>query len=159
MVEIIKMKNILVNQEPETWQDAIRNVGNILVNSGSTSVQYIDAMISAVDNLGPYIVIGKHLAIAHAAPGIYVNENDLSVSILSKPVNFGSENDPVSVLFALSSVDGKSHLNELVQLAQVLGEDDQIINRLGSCHTPEEVYRIINGDNNSMELLSHRKEN
>ena len=157
MLEIVRIENILVNQEPNNWEEAITLVGELLENSGSINAKYTEAMIDAVKQLGPYIVIGKHIAIAHAAPEIHVHKNDMSVAILSKPVAFGSQNDPVKVLFALASVDGKSHLEKLMELARIIGEDDEVVECLSRCTTKEEVYEIINGVNNGRVPLSHRK--
>lgn len=157
MLEIVRIENITVNQKPNDWEEAITLVGKLLENSGSISAEYTKAMIDAIKRLGPYIVIGKHIAIAHAAPEVYVHKNDISVAILSKPVAFGSQNDPVKVLFALASVDGKSHLENLMELARIIGEDDEVVEILSKCMTKDEVYGIINGVNNGRVPLSHRK--
>jgi len=157
MNELIKLENIKVNQEPSSWQESIRIVGKLLLDSNCIDEEYIDAMIDAVNNLGPYIVIGKHIAIAHAAPEKYVKSNGLSCVILSNPVEFGSQNDPVKVLFAISSVDGKSHMNMLMDLAKIIGEDDEVVTLLSQCTTVESVYEVINGVNNGTRPLSHRE--
>lgn len=157
MLEIIKKENILVNQEPRDWEDSITLVGEVLENAGSIENAYTQAMIAAVKQHGPYIVIGKHFAIAHAAPEVYVRNNDMAVAILAKPVDFGSQNDPVKVLFAIASVDGKSHLEKLMELVRIVSEDEGIINHLSECTTKEAVYAIINGENNGRVPLSHRK--
>ena len=157
MNELIKLENIKVNQEPSSWQESIRIVGKLLLDSSCIDEEYIDAMIDAVTDLGPYIVIGKHIAIAHAAPEKHVKNNGLSCAILSKPIEFGSQNDPVKVLFAISSVDGKSHMNMLMDLAKIIGEDDEVVNRLSECKMVDSVYDIINGVNNGTRPLSHRE--
>ena len=100
MLEIVRIENILVNQEPNNWEESISIVGQLLENAGSINAKYTEAMIEAVKQLGPYIVIGKHIAIAHAAPELHVHKNDMSVAILSKPLAFGSRNGAVKVLFA-----------------------------------------------------------
>lgn len=157
MNELIKLENIKVNQKPSSWQESIRIVGDLLLNSNCIDQEYIDAMIEAVNDLGPYIVIGKHIAIAHAAPEKHVKNNGLSCAILSKPIEFGSQNDPVKVLFAISSVDGKSHMNMLMDLAKIIGEDDEVVTLLSQCTTVESVYEVINGVNNGTRPLSHRE--
>ncbi len=157
MNELIKLENIKVNQEPSSWQESIKIVGEMLLDSSCIDEEYIDAMIDAVNDLGPYIVIGKHIAIAHAAPEKHVKNNGLSCAILSKPIEFGSQNDPVKVLFAISSVDGKSHMNMLMDLAKIIGEDDEVVTLLSQCTTEESVYEVINGVNNGTRPLSHRE--
>lgn len=157
MRELIHLENIVVNQEPSSWQEAIKTVGDLLLLSGSIEEAYTQAMIDAVNDLGPYIVIGQHIAIAHAAPEKYVKKNGLSCAILSKPVEFGSQNDPVKVLFAISSVDGKSHLDMLMDLAKIIGEDDEVVTLLSQCTSKESVYGIINGVNSGTRPLSHRE--
>lgn len=113
----------------ENWEDAIRAAGEILVDAGSISGKYVEDMIQAVKDLGPYIVLMPKLALAHAAPCEAVYQSDISLVTLKEPVDFGSSNDPVSVVLCLACADRTQHMEKLSQIAEVLMRDD-VIGRL-----------------------------
>ena len=48
MLEIVRIENILVNQEPNNWEESISIVGQLLENAGSINAKYTEAMIEAV---------------------------------------------------------------------------------------------------------------
>lgn len=56
-------KNVKLNLEVENWEDAIRKSAEVLVKNGNVAPEYIDGIISAINEYGPYIVISDGLAI------------------------------------------------------------------------------------------------
>lgn len=106
------------------WQSAVRAAGELLVTAGICEPGYIQAMIDAVDELGPYMVLAPGIALAHARPEKGVLKVGMSIITLSPPVNFGSiENDPVSLVIAFGAVDHNSHIGMLQELALFLMEE------------------------------------
>lgn len=77
-------------------------------------------MIQSVRELGPYIVIMPGFALAHAAPCEEVLKSDVALITLESPVEFGSPNDPVSVVLCLGCTDSTSHLDTLSGIAETL---------------------------------------
>lgn len=143
MNEIIQRTHIKVNETVSSWEEAIYRAGDVLVKAGSITKDYIDKMISVVKEYGPYIVISPRLALAHAAPGEYVLRNDISLITLSSPVNFGSDNDPVSVILCMGCTDHSSHLNRLSKIAEVLS-NERLIDDLIEAKTVEDIMLILN---------------
>ena len=126
-----------------TWKEAIRAAGEILVEAGSCSVEYINAMIAAVEELGPYIVITPHVALAHARPSSQVNQADMSLVVLDEAVEFGSvANDPVKLVFAFCATDNEGHLEQLCKLAENL--DPEKVSKLSEARAVEEIIEILN---------------
>lgn len=68
MEELIQKKNIEVNIDVDNWEDAIKSVGYLLMNSKQIEDGYVNSMINSVKELGPYIVLSQGFALAHAAP-------------------------------------------------------------------------------------------
>ncbi len=143
MKELISFENIKVKAGAKDWKEAIDIAGNLLLNSGKIKRKYIDNMIEAVIDLGPYIVLTPGFALAHAAPSSDVLENGVSLITLEQPVNFGSINDPVNVVLCLASVDSNSHINVLKSVAEKLMIEG-MINRLASLGNEKEAYLLIN---------------
>ena len=100
-------------------------------------------MIESVNTLGPYMVIAKGFALAHAAPCEAVLHNAVSLINLKNGVDFGSRNDPVNVVLCLACTDKKSHMEKLQKVAMKLMEQG-MIEALGKCQSSEELYKTIN---------------
>ncbi|KLV22058.1 transcription antiterminator BglG [Niallia circulans] len=133
--DILRDKNIILHQECEDWKEVIERVSLPLVTEQVIEARYIEAMIHSVEEYGPYIVIGKHLALAHARPEDGVNELGISVMTLKEPIMFGNEeNDPVKIIFCLAAVDSYSHLNIMKSLVDLINDK-------------QKVERLIHADN------------
>lgn len=105
----------------DSWQDAVRQGGELLVSAGKCEDRYVDAMVEAVETMGPYMVLAPGLALAHARPEDGVLELGMSIITLKTPVEFGSElNDPVSLIISFGGVDKESHIGMLQSLARFL---------------------------------------
>ena len=68
MEMLVEKNKIAAKIRADDWQDAIRKAGQLLIDSGDIKEGYIDHMIDSVRTLGPYMVIAKGFALAHAAP-------------------------------------------------------------------------------------------
>ncbi len=105
------------------WRQAVRVGGELLVKAGKCEVRYVDAMVKAVEEMGPYMVLAPGLALAHARPEDGVKQVGMSIITLADPVEFGSEsNDPVKLVISFGGVDNKSHIGLLQELAEFLME-------------------------------------
>ncbi|MFS0560607.1 PTS sugar transporter subunit IIA [Terribacillus sp. 179-K 1B1 HS] len=125
--DILKSSNILLNQECKDWKEAITKAADLLMKEEAIEESYITAMIKSVEEYGPYIVVGKHLALAHARPEDGVNKLGVSVMTLKDPVYFGNpDNDPVRLVFCLAAVDSYSHLNVMRNLIDLINDEEKI---------------------------------
>lgn len=143
MEELISRENIAVSASAKDWEEAIRQAGGLLAKSGKISPRYIDSMVASVKELGPYIVLLPGFALAHAAPSADVRATSMSLMTLKTPVNFGSANDPVSVVMCLACVDKTSHMQKLQLIAEKLMTPGAV-GQMKGCRSVEELYRYIN---------------
>jgi len=140
---MLASSRIKTGAKATTWQEAIKEAGNILVEVGSCTEAYVDAMITSVEELGPYIVMTPHVALAHARPSSHVKQADMSLAVLHEAVEFGSVgNDPVKLVFAFCATDNEGHLEQLSKLAGHL--NPETISRLSKATTVSEVLAILN---------------
>ena len=142
-MEIIKRENMATKVDANDWEEAIKAAGQILVDSKDIKYGYVEAMIEAVKELGPYIVLTPGFALAHARPSEEVIRNSMSLITLKEPISFGSPNDPVKVILCLACVDQNSHLASLQKVAGKLMEDETI-DKLSACVSVDELYNLIN---------------
>lgn len=134
---------IKLNVDAENWEEAIRCGGGILKNNDVIEEKYIESMIDSVKALGPYIVIAPGIAMPHARPDESVKKIGMSLITLNKSINFGNkDNDPVSIVVCLCSVDHSSHLKALSQLATFLG-DKEFINTVLNANNSSQITNYI----------------
>lgn len=108
------------------WRDAIIKSSDILIEKGYIEKTYQDAMLSSVDEHGPYIVIAPHIAMPHARPETGSNKVGFSVLQLEEPVSFSEEEmHQVKLLIALSCKDSDTHIEILQKLVIILSNEAQ----------------------------------
>jgi len=140
---IIERENIQLKVEAASWQEAVRKAGEILVNNGYATDNYVEAMVQTASKLGPYIVIAPGLALPHARPEDGALKPGISLITLEKPLNFGNvDNDPVYVVIALAGSDNKTHLGILQTIAAGF-EDKNTVSRIYNSKTAEDIVEII----------------
>jgi PTS system ascorbate-specific IIA component len=126
-----------------SWEDAVDNVGALLVKAGKIHPSYISAMKRVLHELGPYAVLAPGIVLLHARPEDGVLEPCLGLVTLSTPVPFGhSQNDPVDLVFALGAVDKKAHIAALKQLAEMLGNPD-VLSKMRAAHNDLELFGVL----------------
>ncbi len=136
-------EQINLNVSVKDWQEAIREAGYLLLKVDAISPEYIDAMIQTAKELGPYIVIAKGIAMPHASFKAGVKRTALSLVKLAHPVEFGNpDNDPVELVIGLAAVDGKTHINTMRMLAELI-IDQERISQLFAAQTKEKILQII----------------
>jgi len=138
--------SIAVGVKCTDWESAVRAAGAGLVASGRVTPAYTDAMVAAVRDLGPYIVIAPGLAMPHARPSADVLQTGMSLVLLAEPVKFGhAKNDPVRVLFGLAALDHDKHLELLSEFAQLFSRTD-FVNSLLTCGSEAEIRLLLAED-------------
>lgn len=143
MGSLIEKKHIQIQVDAADWREAIRAAGQLLIKSDCINEGYVESMIRAVEELGPYMVILPGFALAHAAPSADVYKDAMSLITLRTPVNFGSEeNDPVRVVLCLSCVDRESHIASLQRVATLLMEDE-MVDRLAAAPSSEAIQSLL----------------
>lgn len=125
LADYISSEMIRLQVKAKNWEEAVRAGGALLVASGKVEKRYVDAMVNAVNELGPYMVLAPGLALAHSRPEDGVKEICMSIINLASPVEFGSkENDPVYVVISFGGVDHESHIGMLRELAVFLMDEE-----------------------------------
>jgi mannitol operon transcriptional antiterminator len=143
--ELLPYERIKLDVKVNNWQEAIREAGKLLYESGAVTSQYIEEMIKVAEELGPYIVIAPGIALPHAATEAGAKQTALSLIKLSEPIYFGNpENDPVRLVIGLSAIDKKMHIVALQALAELLLSRD-LVNQLftaGSVNSVMETFHL-----------------
>ncbi len=143
VLDYLKEDCIMLNYCANDWEDAVKCAGNILLKNGYVYEAYVQRMVDIVKEVGPYIVIDKGLALAHARPEDGAREMGLSLVTLKNPVEFGNEdNDPVKIVIGLSAMQADSHIELIAQLADLL-IDEESVNKIASAQCAKEVIELL----------------
>lgn len=134
---------VRIEVDCEDWREAVRVSGQLLVDIGAAEDRYIDAIVDAVERLGPYIVLAPGIAISHARPEDGATAVGFSLARLAEPVEFGAKkNDPVDLMFAFASPDQDQHVSALSALADFIESSDHL-ERIRGAETVDELYSVI----------------
>jgi ascorbate PTS system EIIA or EIIAB component len=143
LLEAFASGSIQVGVTLPNREEAISLAGQLLVDSGRVQQGYIEEMLSAIEEYGPYIVIAPGIALAHGRPSETVLANGLSLVVLSEPIVFGSErNDPVSLVFGLAATGHEEHLEYMAALAEALSTDS-FVNSLLNANDSEQIRSLL----------------
>lgn len=143
LTDLISKNLICLNLDAKDWEDAIRQSGSPLVESGKVTQHYIDEIIRINKATAPYIVITKHVALPHTRPENGALKCALGVATLKEPVVFGSaENDPVKYIFCLSALDNESHLPAMSQFLELIN-NEEFFKMLDYAENADEVMAYI----------------
>ncbi|MDO8107692.1 PTS sugar transporter subunit IIA [Isoptericola sp. b441] len=141
--DLLPSEAVAAHVEVETWEEAVRASGDLLVATGSATPEYTDQMIAAIHRYGPYIVIAPGFALAHAQASDDVLNTGMSFMQLAHPVRFGHEkNDPVRLVAGLASTDHSAHMEALQQLALVLSSPETM-EQLLDAGTVDELCAVL----------------
>lgn len=129
-----------------SWKEAIYLAASPLLNPKKIEERYIQSMISKVEEFGPFINLGKGIAIPHARPEDGVNELSMSMLVLDEPVKLLDQSDQeVSILIIIAAIDNKLHLEALSHLTTIM-RDDENINVLRNAKEFNDIKKLIEKD-------------
>lgn len=112
---------ISIEVECTDWKDVVDKGLAIFEEKEYVTSKYKEAIFKSFEEYGPYMVIAPSILLLHARPEDGVIKTGLGIMVLKNPINFGSElNDPVKLVFTLSSKDNTSHTTLLANLMKLL---------------------------------------
>ena len=138
---ILNEKNVRLQVLASDWEDAIRIGGNLLVEQGCAKPSYIEGIIHAVKEPGPYIIITDGLAMPHTRPEEGALNIGCSLITLKEPVLFEGEDVPVKVMICFSAVDSESHMDILKMIVEFV--ERGLIDDIAKAETYEELLDVI----------------
>ncbi|ELI6426328.1 PTS sugar transporter subunit IIA [Vibrio harveyi] len=144
---LIDNNSIKLQAKASNWREAIKIGTDMLIASGAIQPSYHDAIISSVEELGPYICIAPNLALPHARPENGVIQTAFALVTLEEPIYFEGEDEPVDVLITLAGSSSDEHMEGLMEVTQVLDDEDSEtgvdLDKLRRCRSKTDVFNVI----------------
>ena len=143
MSDVLTPSHIKVPGEARSKDDAIREAGQILVDSGAVSPAYVDAMFEREKSVSTYM--GNFLAIPHGTNEAKdsISRSAISVVRYDRPIDWNG-ND-VRFAVGIAGVEN-GHLEILGKIAIVFSDTDEV-EKLLAAGSAEELYRLLQAVN------------
>lgn len=140
--ELITKKSFQHTTEKLNWKEAISKAAEPLLNRDYINEHYIRRMIENVEQYGPFINLGKGIAIPHARPEDGVNKLGMSMLVLDDPIYLPEDNRAISILIVIAAIDNETHLAALSHLTNIL-TDDESVEKLTNAKKYSDIDHII----------------
>ena len=143
MSDVLTPSQIKMPGTARSKDDAIRETGEILVNVGAVTPDYIDSMFDRERSVSTYM--GNYLAIPHGTNESKesIKRSALSVIRYLEPIDW----DGNEVRFALGIAgyeDG--HMDILSRIAIVFSDTDEV-DKLVAARSAQEIFDLLNAVN------------
>jgi len=143
MSDVLTLDQIRVPGTARSKDDAIRESGEMLVDAGAVSPEYIDAMFEREKSVSTYM--GNYLAIPHGTNESKdsIKRSALSVIRYDQPIDW----DGNEVRFALGIAGYQGgHMDILSKIAILFSDTDEV-DKLIAARSAEEVYELLHAVN------------
>ena len=142
LVDLLTPERVLFGRSARDWEDAVRQVGAVLVDAGAVPEAYVEAMVERDRDVSTFI--GEGVAIPHGtlAGRDLVERDALCVVQFPRGVDWHGDD---AVLCVGIAAKGEGHVPILAQLAEVLMEPDRAA-ALRAAASPDEVLAILAPD-------------
>ncbi|HJE79915.1 BglG family transcription antiterminator [Enterococcus gallinarum] len=141
--ELLTADMIQLTDRKMGWEEAINTAADPLKKKEKINQTYIEVMINKVKDYGPFIHIGKGVALPHARPQDGVNELGMSLLKVDTPVLLSDdEKHPIQIFICLAAIDNEMHLKALASLTRILSNKEKL-DTLLNASTKEEILEIM----------------
>jgi PTS system mannitol-specific IIA component len=143
MSEILTVSQIKVPGTATSKDEAIKEAGQILVDAGAVTSEYVDAMYEREKSVSTYM--GNFLAIPHGTNEAKdeIKASALSVVRYENPIDW----DGNEVRFAVGIAGlNNGHLEILGKIAVIFSDMDEV-DKMIAAGSAEEVFEILNAVN------------
>lgn len=137
--ELLSRENIRVNCKPDTKENIIRQVGQMLVDAGYVDPSYVDGMVEREKTFSTFM--GNGLALPHGVEAAKKEIKRSGIAVMTFPESIDWDGNDVRVVIGIAGV-GDEHLDILSVIAEAM-LDETVSERLPDCNA-DELYEILN---------------
>lgn len=140
--ELLYRKNIRVNCVPDTQENVIRQVGQMLVDAGYVDQPYVEAMLEREKTVSTYM--GSNLALPHGVEQAKkeIKASGIAVMVFPKGTAWGTEQ--AKVVIGIAGV-GDEHLDILSTIAEKMMDDESAARLTSGTADEDTIYGILTG--------------
>jgi len=143
MSDILTLAQIRVPGTARSKDEAIREAGGMLVDTGAVTPEYVDAMFEREKSVSTYM--GNYLAIPHGTNESKeeIKRSALSVIRYDEPIDW--DGNEVRFALGIAGYEG-GHMDILSRIALVFSDTDEV-DKLIAAQSAAEIYDLLNAVN------------
>ena len=139
LADLLSVDRVVLGCTAGGWEDAVRQVGAVLVASGAVTEGYIDAMVERERSVSTFV--GEGVAIPHGTlAGRDLVTRD-ALCVLQYPAGVDWHGDEVVLCIGIAA-RGEGHVPILARLAELLMEPDRA-DALRTATTADQVVALM----------------
>lgn len=138
--ELLLRENIRVNCKADTQEQVIRQVGQMLVDSGYVKQSYVDGMVEREKTFSTFM--GNGLALPHGVEAAKKEIKSSGIAVMTFPEGTDWDGNKVNVVIGIAGV-GEEHLDILSVIADKM-MDETAAEKLATGDV-DTVYKILGG--------------
>lgn len=139
-MELLQKNNIFLNCKAKAKEEVIREMGQVLYNSGYVEESYIEAMLQRENTFSTNI--GNGIAIPHGVEAAKKNIKKSGIAVMIFPEGTMWNDEEVKVVIGIAGVGGE-HLDVLANIAEKLSTVEAVKALIES--NVDEIYHIFTG--------------
>jgi PTS system mannitol-specific IIA component len=142
VADLLSSDRVLLGRRAVDWEDAVRQVGAVLVAAGAVPASYVDAMVERDRDVSTFV--GEGVAIPHgtlAGRDLVVHD---ALCVVQFPDGIDWQGEGEVVLCVGIAARGEGHVPILARLAELLLEPDRA-GSLRRATSPDQVLRLLGG--------------
>lgn len=141
---IMKERAVICALDADNWEDAILKGGQILVDKGAATQEYLETIVKKCKVNGPYIVIAPGIAMPHARPEEGALALGYGIVTMKEPVTFSDpDNDPIELLIFMAAPNVKLHNEEAVSQIADLCDNEEAVAAMCKATSVDEIIDIV----------------
>jgi PTS system mannitol-specific IIA component len=142
LADLLSLDRVLLGRAAAGWEDAVRQVGAVLLSAGAVTDGYADAMVDRERSVSTYV--GEGVAIPHGTLASRDLVTHDALCVVQYPGGVDWHGDEVVLCIGIAA-RGEGHVPILARLAELLMEPDRAAALRGAT-TPAEVVALLTPD-------------
>lgn len=138
--ELLYRENIRVNCSPDTKENIIRQVGQMLADTGYVDQSYVEAMLEREKSFSTFM--GNGLALPHGVESAKKDIKASGIAVMTFPEGIDWDGNQVHVVIGIAGV-GEEHLQILAVIADKM-LDESVCAAIPS-YSVDQVYEVLMG--------------
>ncbi|MET3559006.1 transcriptional antiterminator/mannitol/fructose-specific phosphotransferase system IIA component (Ntr-type) [Streptococcus rupicaprae] len=123
LADYLEPSRLLTTSKAINWKQGLRLIGEILIEQGFITENYLNLVIKQMRQEDSYYILGESVAIPHASPEDGVLQEACAVLVSKQPIIFPKDR-PVHFIVLLALLDNKNHLGALNQIMHLSRSPD-----------------------------------
>lgn len=141
LLHYLQLSHIQICDEEMDWDEALELSCQPLLEEGSITQQYIDAILQDQKEKQLYMFLSNGLVLAHSSPDNGVHTIDVALTTFKHPVSFINGRQ-AKIIIGMCATDQTKHISILNDIIEIFSKK-KALDQLTNMHSPYEIFTYI----------------